>query len=180
MTVYIALLRGINVSGHNKIKMADLKQTLEKTGFGRVQTYIQSGNVLFESEEGPEPLRRRIEDAIQSAFGLSITVVIRSAEELERIVRDCPYADLSLAEGESIHVTSLTEAPPQKTFDLMAACERGNDEYTIHGREIYFLFRQSILDSKLAKQMQKLGDTSTTRNWNTINKLADLARAMQA
>ncbi|MFB6366107.1 DUF1697 domain-containing protein [Paenibacillus elgii] len=180
MTIYIALLRGINVGGHNKIKMAELKRTLETMGLHRVQTYIQSGNVLFESEESPETLRLRIEEEIRAVFGISITVVLRMAEELERIIADCPYAAISLAEGESIHISLLTEAPPQKVVDLLSASERDNDEYYIHGREIYFLFRQSILDSRLAKHLNKLGDMVTTRNWNTMNKLAALAKAMRA
>ncbi|WP_127483532.1 DUF1697 domain-containing protein [Paenibacillus ehimensis] len=180
MTIYIALLRGINVSGHNKIKMAELKRALEAMGLHRVQTYIQSGNVLFESEEGPETLRQRIEEEIRAVFGISITVVLRTAGELERIVAECRYANIPLTEGESIHVSIWTEAPPQKVVDLLSASERDIDEYHIHGREIYFLFRQSILDSKLAKHLHKLGDTATTRNWNTMNKLAALAKAMQA
>ncbi|WP_028401668.1 DUF1697 domain-containing protein [Ectobacillus panaciterrae] len=180
MAIYIALLRGINVSGHNKIKMAELKRTLETMGLSRVQTYIQSGNVLFESGEDPSSLRLRIEDGIRTAFGISITVVLRTAKELEQIIADCPYADVSLAEGESVHVSVLTEEPPQKVVDLLSGSERDNDEYHIRGREIYFLFRQSILDSKLAKNLQKLGNTVTTRNWNTINKLAALAKARQA
>ncbi|MEH6889350.1 DUF1697 domain-containing protein [Bacillus sp. JJ864] len=179
MVIYIALLRGINVSGHNKIKMAELRHTLETMGLSQVQTYIQTGNVLFKSEEDPESLRLRIEDGIRTNFGISITVVLRTAEELERIIADCPYADVPLAKGESIHVSVLTEAPPQKVVDLLVSSERNNDEYHIHGREIYFLFRQSILDSKLAKNMQKLGNTATTRNWNTINKVSALVKAMQ-
>jgi uncharacterized protein (DUF1697 family) len=180
MTIYIALLRGINVSGHNKIKMAELKRTLETMGLSCVQTYIQSGNVLFESGENPEQLRLQIEDGIRADFGISITVVLRTAEELERIIADCPYADVCLAEGESVHVSVLTDTPPQKVIDLLTGSERDNDECYIQGRVIYFLFRQSILDSKLAKNMQKLGNTATTRNWNTINKLAALVKAMQA
>lgn len=179
MEIYIALLRGINVSGHNKIKMAELRSTLEALGLSQVQTYIQTGNVLFKSEESLEPLCLRIEDAIRTNFGISITISLRTAEELERIIANCPYADVSLTKGESIHVSVLTEAPPQKVVDLLASSEHNNDEYHIHGREIYFLFRQSILDSKLAKNMQKLGNTATTRNWNTINKVSALVKAMQ-
>ncbi|PEA53879.1 cytoplasmic protein [Bacillus pseudomycoides] len=179
MTIYIALLRGINVSGHNKMKMAELRHTLETMGLSQVQTYIQTGNVLFKSEESPEPIRLRIEDGIRTNFGISITVVLRTAEELEWIIANCPYADVPLAEGESIHVSLLTEPPQKKMIDRLAGSECNSDEYHIHGREIYFLFRQSILDSKLAKNMQKLGSTATTRNWNTINKVAALVKAMQ-
>lgn len=179
MTIYIALLRGINVGGHHKMKMADLKRVLEAMGLHRVQTYIQSGNVLFETEEAPQTLRLRMEEEIQTAFGITSTVVLRTAEELERIIAKCPYADVMLTEGESIHVSILTEELPQKAEDLLASSERDNDAYFIHGREVYFLFRQSILDSKLAKNLQKMGHIATTRNWKTMNKLNALAQARQ-
>jgi uncharacterized protein (DUF1697 family) len=179
MTIYIALLRGINVSGHNKIKMTELKSALESMGLGRVQTYIQSGNVLFESQEEVEPLRRRIEDEIKTVFGLSITVILRTTKELERIIANCPFAADSLSEGESIQVSALTEALSQKQIDILSDDKSKVDEYQINGQEIYFLFHQSILDSKLAKNLQKLGSSVTSRNWNTIIKLAALAKAME-
>ncbi|MCG7408277.1 DUF1697 domain-containing protein [Paenibacillus sp. ACRRX] len=180
MNTYIALLRGINVSGHNKIKMAELKHTLETGGLHRVQTYIQSGNVLFQSDDDADTLRLIIEGLIQRVFGISITVIIRTAAEFAHIVAACPFAGILLSKGESIHVSVLTEAPSQKVVDLLSTSERAQDEYAIHGKEIYFLFRQSILDSKLAKNLQKLGNTATTRNWNTIQKLDSLAKTMQA
>ncbi|MGG2067486.1 DUF1697 domain-containing protein [Bacillus sp. S14(2024)] len=180
MAIYIALLRGINVSGHNKIKMAELRHMLETMGLNRVQTYIQTGNVLFESAEDIESLCFRIENEIKTAFGISITVVLRTSTEFESIIEHCPYTDVPLAKGESVHVSILTEEPQQKVAELLSNSERDNDEYYMHGREIYFLFRQSMLDSKLAKNLQKLGNTATTRNWNTINKLAALLKAMQA
>ncbi|MFD3449974.1 DUF1697 domain-containing protein [Microbacteriaceae bacterium 4G12] len=179
MGIYIALLRGINVSKHNRIKMAELKHTLEMMGLSRVQTYIQSGNVLFESAEDIDSLRLQIEGEIKTTFGFSITVVLRTAEEFKEIITNCPYTSVPLAEGESIHVSILTEEPQKKVIELLSESERDNDEYYIHGREIYFLFRQSILDSKLAQNFQKLGNSATTRNWNTIMKLAALLKGMQ-
>jgi uncharacterized protein (DUF1697 family) len=178
MTVYIALLRGINVSGHNKIKMAELKIALDKMGLNKVQTYIQSGNVLFESMEAAELLRERIEGEIKSVFGFSITVILRTANELEQIIANCPFAADSLSEGESIQVSVLTEALSQKQIDILSTKLSKVDDYQIMGLTIYFLFRQKILDSQLAKNLQKLGNAVTSRNWNTINKLAALAKAM--
>jgi uncharacterized protein (DUF1697 family) len=176
MTVYIGFLRGINVGGNNKIKMAELKKVLETMGFAGVRTYLQSGNVLFRSEEAEEPLRRRIEQEITSKFGVSPTVVLRTADELQRIIAACPYAPDSLTEGQSVQVSVLTDAPPQQTADILSNGKSDIDEFHIEGREIYFLFRQSVLDSKLASNVQKLGDAATTRNWNTIGKLAELAQ----
>lgn len=179
MSIYIALLRGINVGGKNKIKMSDLKSTLENIGLSRVQTYIQSGNVLFESAEEAGPLRQQIEHEIKTVFGLSATVILRTALELEQIIANCPYAPDSLSEGESVQLTLLAETLPQEKIVLLSDSKNEIDEYEIHGQEIYLLFRQSILDSKLANNLQKLGTIATTRNWKTITKLAALAKALK-
>jgi uncharacterized protein (DUF1697 family) len=179
MKVYIGFLRGINVGGKNKIKMADLKKTLEAAGLAKVQTYLQSGNVLFMSEEAVEPLRQRIEQEISKAVGVSPSVILRTIEELAQILETCPYEVDALLEGETIQISVLSEDPPQQTADILSKGISDVDKFQINGREIYYLFRQSVLDSKLASNIQKLGDTATTRNWNTMNKLAELAAAMQ-
>ncbi|MGC1239930.1 MAG: DUF1697 domain-containing protein, partial [Chryseosolibacter sp.] len=90
MTIYIALLRGINVGGKNKIKMEDLREALGAMGLSRVQTYIQSGNILFESDEDEATLCHRIEQEVEKVFGLSIKVIIRASEELKKIAATCP------------------------------------------------------------------------------------------
>jgi uncharacterized protein (DUF1697 family) len=179
MTIYIALLRGINVGGNNMIKMSELKIMFETMGFGKVQTYINSGNVLFTSEDGAEQVRKRVELEVNKAFGIKVTVVIRTATELEQIIADCPYKSDSLAEGESIQVTLLSEAASPEKVALLPVGISDIDEFQNNGLEIYFLFRQSMLDSKLAKNMTKLGSTATSRNIKTMNKLAELVKKMQ-
>ncbi|QMV43285.1 DUF1697 domain-containing protein [Cohnella cholangitidis] len=178
MTIYIALIRGINVGGKNKVPMAELRSAYEALGLNRVQTYIQSGNVLFESEESADALRPKLEQAIVDKFGIEATVAIRSAREWERIIADCPYGKEPLLEGENIQVTVLTEPPAPKALEAMEGSKGGIDEFYVRGLEIYSLFRQSILDSKLAKSLVKLGTTATSRNMNTMNKLAELAKKM--
>lgn len=101
MSIYIALLRGINVGGKNIIKMADLKLAFIAMGFSQVQTYIQSGNVLFESHEDEASLRKRIEYEIEVSFGLKITVILRKAEELERIIENCPFSEKEVSEAQA-------------------------------------------------------------------------------
>ena len=96
MTIYFALLRGINVSGHNMIKMTELKRMFEEMGFTRVQTYINSGNVMFESEEGAELLEARIETEISRVFGINISVMVRSDKEWKAIMAKCPFSPDSL------------------------------------------------------------------------------------
>lgn len=102
MKTYIALLRGINVGGNKMIKMAELKRILEEMGLGRVQTYIQSGNVLFESEEEEGPLQTNIEEEIKKVFGFPVAVLLRTYAELKSLIAHCPFSLDSLAEGESI------------------------------------------------------------------------------
>jgi uncharacterized protein (DUF1697 family) len=179
MTIYIALLRGINVGGKNMIKMPELKSMFETLGFGKVQTYINSGNVLFTAEKGAEQVRQRVELEINKTFGIAITVVLRTAAELEQIIENCPYKTDSLLEGESVQVTLLTEAPSQEKIAVLPEGKSDIDEFQIKGLEIYFLFRQSMLDSRLAKNMTKLGAAATSRNLNTLNKLALLAEKME-
>ncbi|MDQ0219279.1 DUF1697 domain-containing protein [Peribacillus cavernae] len=185
MTIYIALLRGINVGGRNKIKMAELKHTLEAMDLSRVQTYIQSGNVLFESDEEEEPLRNRIEHEIEAAFGFSVTVVLRTAEELKMIAANCPFSEEEVSEaeasseGESLYVSFLLEEPSQEGIDRLKDFSSENETYQIQGREVFLLFSKSIRNSKLANNLQKLGVPATVRNWKTINKLVALVNAKE-
>lgn len=180
MTVYIALLRGINVGGNKKLKMADLKLMFERLGFGQVQTYIQSGNILFVSPNEPESIRGRIEQEIKTAHDMSVSVILRTAEQLQDIVARCPYSPDSLSEGESIYFTLMTDIPSKEDADRLPQGENEIDEFVIDEKTIYLLYRQSILESKLANQLQKLKVPATTRNWNTMNKLVSLAKAMKA
>lgn len=175
MTIYFALLRGINVSGHNMIKMTDLKRMVEEMGYKRVQTYINSGNVMFEAEENADTLEEKLEMEISRVFGFIITVFVRSAADLASIIGQSPFKSVVLEDKQSIHLTLLKEAPTQEQLDKLPEVEQGEDEYLIRGKEIYFLYRQSILDSKLTKKFQKLLP-ATDRNWKTILKLDAMAR----
>ncbi|MEC0248462.1 DUF1697 domain-containing protein [Paenibacillus chitinolyticus] len=180
MQTYLALLRGINVSGQKLIKMAELKNMFEAMGVLSVKTYIQSGNVLFRSDlaNSEEALRERIEDEIAAVFGFQVSVILRTAEEWEQIIRDCPYDTANLKEGESIYVTLLGDRPEPEDLGRIPAADPSLEEYRVNGREVYFLFHQSIRDSKVAASLHKLKTPATTRNWNTMNKLLALARTL--
>jgi uncharacterized protein (DUF1697 family) len=184
MTIYIALLRGINVGGKKIIKMADLKQLFESMGLIEVRTYIQSGNVLFKSSETEEELRDKIERKIEEAFGFAIVVVLRSAEEIKSIFNNCPFSELEIAEAESasetesLYVSLLTHAPSHDKVEGLSINSSETDKYKIIGREVYLLFHGSIRNSKLVNNLQKVDIPATVRNWKTLNKLAVLAKAM--
>jgi uncharacterized protein (DUF1697 family) len=179
MAIYIALLRGINVGGNHKIKMIELKCMLEKMGLSRVQTYIQSGNVLLESEEEEAILQTKLEDEIKKVFGFTVAVMLRTSQELKSIIENCPFPAENLLEGESIHVNFMKAAPSQLEIGRLPDVSNEIDTFRILGREIYLFFRQRMSDSKLPIKLQKLGLSTTSRNWNTITKLAAMANAME-
>lgn len=185
MTIYIALLRGINVGGKNMIKMAELKKVLEGIGLKEVQTYIQSGNVLLKSKEEEKVLQDMIQKAITAAFGFQIPVVLRTASELEEILRNCPFSPEEIAEAEagsdaeSLYVAMLAQTPSEAGMAAIQVYKNEEEAYHILGRDVYLLFRNSIRNSKLANNLQKLDASATTRNWKTMNKLAELAKALE-
>lgn len=184
MTTYIAFLRGINVGGKNIIKMAELKRVFEDIGLCEVQTYIQSGNVLFKSNEEEEPLCKEIECGLDKTFGFSITVVLRTLAELQWITLNRPFSEEEVAEAESmsdaecLYVALLADAPLKDNVERLNDYRSESEEYCIAGRNIFLLFRNGIRNSKLANNLQKLGVPSTVRNWKTINRLVALAKAM--
>ncbi|TCN01244.1 uncharacterized protein (DUF1697 family) [Paenibacillus sp. BK033] len=186
MTVNIALLRGINVGGKNKIKMADLREALTAIGLQDVQTYIQSGNILFKSDEGEAALRSRIEEQIETVFGLSIKVIIRTAEEMRVIAASCPFTEEQLAaaavtaQGEYLYVSMMLEAPTAEQLETLRSFETDKELFDCKGRDLYLLFYETVRNSKLAVKAEKLGVHSTVRNWNTINKLVSLADGMES
>jgi uncharacterized protein (DUF1697 family) len=175
MSIYVALLRAVNVSGKNIIKMAELKQLFEAMRFAKVQTYIQSGNVLFESDAEPVTLRQRIEDAIQKAFGLEVTVVLRTLTELEAVIADCPFADV-----EQLYVSFLAGAPSPDGIERLRAFPCESEEWQIRGQAVYILYRAGAGQSKLTNAVieKRLGVASTARNWRTTLKLVELAKSL--
>jgi uncharacterized protein (DUF1697 family) len=184
ITTYVALLRGINVGGHRLIKMPELQRLFEAMGFGRVRTYIQSGNVVFTSaaDDPPEPLRQRIEREIAARFGFPVTVVLRTAAALERIITDCPFAAGALAEGENLYLALLADAPSLEGVERLRAYDGGSDEARVAGREVYLLYRRSMRDTPLTNAFleRTLGVAATTRNWRTMRTLAEMASATEA
>lgn len=179
VTIYIALLRGINVGGHNMIKMAELKRVLEEMGLKKVKTYIQSGNVLFESEEEEGSLSKRMEEVINQAFGLSVPVVLRTSKEWDQIIKFCPYRTEGLQEGESVQIAFLGGIPSQKEIERLNAYQSDKDEFKIIDKNLYLYFRQSIRDSKLAANLSKLDVPATVRNWKTVIKLSSMAQDLK-
>lgn len=183
MSTFIALLRGINVGGKNKIKMADLKCMCEEIGFTNVETYIQSGNVIFKSNENEEVLAEKIERGLEEKFGIKSSVILRTASELYQLKESCPFSEEELkeaeeknTEGESFYVGFLTKAPEAEKIELLNAYKSERDNFVIKDRNVYLLLHHSIRNSKLANSLHKLDDTVTVRNWKTVNKLIEISK----
>lgn len=182
MTTYFALLRGINVSGQKLIRMADLRLMFEGLGVLKVRTYIQSGNVLFESPEDAKVLRGRIERQIEATFGFEVTVVLRTLAELEQILAACPFPMEEVEAGPvKTYIALLAETPEPAGIDRLLAASGGADEFRISGDQVYILCKEGMGKSKFTNNMleQKLGVAATTRNWKTMKTLVGIGQASE-
>ncbi len=179
MPQYISLLRGVNVTGYNKVPMATLKTLYESLGLTSVTTYIQSGNVVFDAEEScPEELRIALERAIKRSFGFDISVLLRQTRDLKRIIRKSPFDGKNGVAQDLLYVTFL-EAKPQATLvkALSGLPLKTKDRYCLAGKEIYLHcpggYGKTILSNTFFEKHLKL--RATTRNWKTVHALVALA-----
>jgi uncharacterized protein (DUF1697 family) len=180
MTIYIALLRGINVGGNNIIKMQDLRTLLQERGLENVNTYIQSGNIVFRSEKSAEQVQILIEQEIKNKYGYSIHVIVRTASEWDESMKNCPYPTETLGDGESVHLTLLGKEISKEEIEQLLQFQSDSEECLINDKEVYLYLRKSILDSKISNQLQKLGIPVTSRNWKTIKKIESMVKKMGA
>lgn len=175
MTRYIAFLRGINVSGQKLIKMEDLRQYFEVAGFENVVTYIQSGNVLFDTAEKDEAsLRKKVETLLADKLGYDVPTIIRSIKDLKKVVKNIPFQNLS-TETRKLHVTFLSAIPAASQKGSLDAFKNEVEEVCVINREVYLL-TEAYGNSKLSNTLmeKKLGVTATSRNLATINKILTL------
>jgi len=172
MSVYVALLRAINVGGTGMLPMAELRAICEGIGFEAVKTYIQSGNVVFRSSLDEPTVRTKLEEALTKAMGKTPGVILRSRAELEAVAKNAPFPH---AKPNFLLVTFLAEPPPGDALDALSA--PGGEEVQIAGREIYIHFPQGSGTSKLKLPALKPG---TARNLNTVRKLAEMAAEIEA
>jgi uncharacterized protein (DUF1697 family) len=177
MQTYIALFRGINVGGKNKLPMKDLVVALESVGCRDVATYIQSGNAVFRSEgQDASRLADSIGAAIREHHGFEPRVLLLESDEMEKAVRSNPFPEAE-SEPKTLHLYFLT-TPPESP-DL-AALERirGDRERFVLGEDVFYLHApDGIGRSKLAANVEKLlGVPTTARNWRTVGKIMELAR----
>jgi uncharacterized protein (DUF1697 family) len=175
-SVYVALLRGINVSGKNKLPMDDLRRIFEDAGCRDVETYIQSGNVVFAASDArARRAPHLVREAIAGGFGHHVPVVLRSAAELRKAFRANPF----LAEGpelKALHVAFLQEKPTTKQIGSLDPDRSPPDRFAVRGREVYLCLPNGVARSKLTNLYfdSRLGTTSTVRNWKTVTRLVEM------
>lgn len=172
----IALLRGINVSGKNMIKMAELKNTFEALGFENVTTYINSGNIAFDSKAVSESkLIETIEKAIEKDFGFMPQTMVRQRSDISRIIAANPF-DGQFESHKEMHVLFMKHEMADDVQDQLLAAQTEDERFAVIGREIYCHLKLGVADSLLGKGFieKKLKTATTGRNWRTVNKLVSL------
>ncbi len=178
MKTYISMLRGINVTGHNMISMVDLKKLYESMGMINVRTYVQSGNVLFESKPKDESkLSAKIESQIMKIFGYEVSVIIRSVEDLKRILSNNPFLKKKDVDISKLYVTFLKNTPSTELLSKPDRALSQTDEFITGECEIFLYCPGGYGNTKLSNNYfeRKLKVAATTRNWNSVNAIFNLA-----
>ncbi len=174
---YFAFLKGINVGGHNIIKMAELKAMFDSLGFKNVRTFIQSGNVVFESADKAKAIKKKIETAIKKSFGFDICVVIRSKPEMDKIIQEYPFSKVKNHTECKITVGFLEAEPSIALIKELRAFNTVNEIFEVKGNSLYHLTRGNFSDSIFFKKNiveKTLKIICTARNWNTINRIFNI------
>jgi len=183
MSVALSFLRGINVGGHKKIKMADLRELCTSLGFRNVRTLLQTGNVIFETEETDlELVKERLETGIYAAFGFDVQVIMRSPAAFKTIFNRHPFTDEQLEEPRKIAVVFLPDAPSREAVEDLRKNNPGREFIGVDGSELFVFYTDGQARSKLdnSRIERALGLQSTARNWNTCMRILKLLAEFEA
>ena len=178
MPVFIALIRGINVGGHKKVRMVDLKASCEAMGLRDVRTHLQSGNVVFKTAKSNRaPLAKELE----AVLGVEAKVILRNADELRRIIEANPMPEEAQRGPSHYIVTFLDARPAAAAMQSLRDAYSGPEKMELRGTELYIDYGSGMGQSKLTNALieRKLGVTGTARNWNTVTKLLEIAEALR-
>jgi len=180
VTIYVALLRGINVGGHKQVAMADLRDLLTQVGFVDARSLLQSGNLVFRSDAGTGVrLERLLEAEAEKRLGLRTDFLVRTAEEWKAVVARNPFPDEAERDPAHLLVVFLKDAPDGKNVEALQAVITGPEIVRAHGRQAYIVYPSGIGRSRLTSTLieKKLDTRGTGRNWNTVLKLGALVKA---
>jgi len=182
MAAVIAMLRGVNLGSYQKVNMEALRKLCGSLGLRDVQTYIQSGNVVFREDTGNlEALARKLEEGIQQNFGFRPDVIVRTIPELRKVIAKNPFASRSGIEPSRLLVVFMASAPARQAREQLLAMPCDPEELRINGRELYIYYPNGMARPKIpiARIEKMLQSSSTGRNWNTVCKLLDMAEKLE-
>ena len=174
MPAYIAMLRGINVTGHNPIKMEQLRALCDRLGYQKIETYVQSGNLVFQAEtESPALLSKRIRESILDSFGFETPVIVRTSKEMEHVVANNPFLKEKDVDSSKLHVTFLADVVHKSSLKTLEKLATSQDRFHQASREVYLYCPEGYGRTKLSNNAieKALSVTATTRNWRTTNVL---------
>lgn len=182
LKTYVALLRAVNVGGTGKLPMTDFRQVLEGLGYHNVETYIQSGNAVFDAEKGAEEVGKNLAAALERAAGAPVGVILRTHSDLSRVIAENPFAAEAAADGTRVHVAFLAGRPHETARKaLEAIVERypeRRDRFHLAGDVIYLHLPDGAAGTKFSgKPLDRaVGVMGTGRNWNTVVKLHAMSK----
>jgi uncharacterized protein (DUF1697 family) len=180
MSTLISLLRGINVSGQKSIRMAEITHLYETLGLNKIQTYLQSGNIVFESDElAGSILVDRIEAKIEKSYGYHVPVFIRTLDDFQHIVNHNPFLRDRNEDPANLYVTFLYSLPKKELVNRLIAQVSEEDKFITGEKEVYLFCLHGYGKTKLSSNYfeKKLSVSATTRNWNTVTALLKMAKA---
>jgi len=175
---YICLLRGINVSGQKKIKMVDLKVSLEKLNFKEIATYIQSGNIVFKSEiDSTTELEKHIHDIILKDFGFDVPTLVKTSKEVRDAFEQNPFEKDATKDPKLFYVVFLKNKPASENIAHLKTYDYSPEVYVLKDKIIYFYAANGAGKAKMSNNFfeNKLKTQATTRNWRTTHKLVELS-----
>ncbi|MFL0353866.1 DUF1697 domain-containing protein [Xanthomarina sp. GH4-25] len=174
MNTHIVLIKGINVGGHKKVPMAELRELLTKSGFENVKTYIQSGNVILKSSEKSKMIENNIQTAIMAHFGFEVSVLAKTRQELEQIFNDNPFLE---EKKKASYFLMLHDTPLEELVSVASEKVYEGEEYEIINNCIYFYCKKGMGQAKFNANFfeRKLKTFATARNYNTMVKLLSLS-----
>jgi uncharacterized protein (DUF1697 family) len=170
----VVLLRGINVGGHKRISMADLRSLLTERGYADVQTYLQSGNAVVSSDRAPADVERDVSAAIAATLGHEVDVVVRTGEQIAAVVADDPFADVR--DDPRFHqALFLAREPDADAIAKLTSTDFSPERLVAQPGVLHAWCPEGVQNSPLLKALTKLRTSSTARNWRTVEKLAELS-----
>lgn len=172
----VVLLRGINVGGHNRLPMADLRSIAEGLEYTDVATHVQSGNLVLTGADPPDQAAARVQDALRTATDIDVRAVARSADEWMEVIDRNPFAAEAAADGKLVHVTFLVDSSVVERLASIDVDQHSPERFVVSGREIYQALPNGLSGGTLATALDKAIDdpAATRRNWNTVETIARL------